>query len=389
MSPIRVGRLFSVTTAVFVTLWLAGCGRNPDQEWTDACQAPTVTSHRASAAARSALLEALQSDGGSGISAAVMIDGQLVWRDAVGFARYDPESSLNPSARMRIGSVSKSFTGIAAARLAESGALDLDAPLHAYVAEVPASLSNVTARQLAHHTSGMRHYDFSSFSDSNNTAHYETLAAAFATFEDPMTGVPGDAFVYSSPGYNLLGIAIENATGAPYEQALRDLVTGPMGLTSTMTDDSTRFTPCRTEFYTVMFGKFRMRTIWRDNSDLYPSGGLIATAEDLTRFAHETFGGELLTNETQRLLTRRPLPGDVASPAYGFGWELARDAHDEIEWVGHGGTINGAYASLRYYPRHRISIAAIANYNLGFTSQAEAFFVAVQEKLPALFEPDG
>ena len=59
---------------------------------------------------------------------------------------------------------------------------------------------------------------------------------------------------------------------------------------------------------------------------------------------------------------------------YGYGWQIAQDEDGSTRWIGHGGTINGAYASLRYYPRYDMVVAGIANYDWLMTNERAAFF---------------
>jgi CubicO group peptidase (beta-lactamase class C family) len=121
---------------------LASCANNADSQFTDP---------RAQQA--SSLLEAaLKTDNGSGISAAVMIDGILVWSDAVGKAG---PADLSRNAKMRLGSVSKPITAALVAKLHEEGILDIDAPIQRYVAELPEKTGAITLRQVVR---SWRHY---------------------------------------------------------------------------------------------------------------------------------------------------------------------------------------------------------------------------------------
>ena len=244
-------------------------------------------------------------------------------------------------------------------------------PVASYLPVIAANYPGVTTRQIVNHTSGIRQYDFSSFGDSGNRRHFETLDAAFARHQDesPLAS-PGNQYVYSSIAYNLLGVVIEKVSGASFADALDHWVSTPLGLLDTATDDARRLTHCRTAFHTVYFGRMRLGTLWRDNSDLYPSGGLSSSAQDLARFAEAM------------LRDRDPRAGDP------FGWDVHRGPDGEIEWIGHGGTINGAYASLRHYPSFRMTVAAIANYDFVLTRRRAAFFDAVRVQLPTLFAGD-
>jgi len=354
----------------------------PSNEWTELCRSAVGADlHPSVGSAKELLQEALAQDGGSGISVAVAINGTIVWSDAFGTANRD--DPLTPAGRMRIGSVSKPFTAMIIARLSELGKLDLDAPIETYLPDLPVHLRKITSRQLAQHTSGIRQYDFSSLRDSNNREHYLRLSSAFARHEnDTLVSQPGEEFNYSSIGYNLLGLVAEQTFGGTYAEALEALIIGPLALTSTTLDNSREYTPCRSRSYSLLFGRLKMKTMARDNSDLYPSGGLVSSAEDLARFTSSILNGLLLFPETTEMIFRRVEKTDNDF-YYGFGWQVART--QPPQWIGHGGTINGAYASVRHYPCTNITIAAIANYDFVLTRRRPAFFTAVREELPTIF----
>jgi serine beta-lactamase-like protein LACTB, mitochondrial len=353
------------------------------------CQAAPRPSHVApevAVAARGVLHGALAEDHGGGIQAAVYRDGRLIWSEAVGLAATDPDRPLNGRTQMRIGSVSKLFTALAAARLYASGQLRLDAPVQTYVPEFPEKAAPITARQLASHTSGLRQYDFGKLSEANNTTHYASLSEALKLFaNDPLVAEPGARVHYSSFGFNLLGVMVERAAGRDYGAAMQTLVAHPLGLSASTLDDARADLPCRTEFFTILGGRMRVRAPGRDSSDYYPSSGLLSTAEDLARLADGALRGDALPPAMRELFVT-PLATNDGRPAYTFGWQIGLDPDGRVAWYGHGGTTNGSYASVRYYPASRTTVAVIANYNLWLTKRPPAVLRAARESLPRIFE---
>ena len=93
-----------------------------------------------------------------GMSVAVAVEGEIVWTEAMGFADLEQSVRATPETRYRLGSVSKLFTAAIAARLAEKGVLDLDVPIQRYVPSFPEKQAPITARLLAGHLAGIRHY---------------------------------------------------------------------------------------------------------------------------------------------------------------------------------------------------------------------------------------
>jgi serine beta-lactamase-like protein LACTB len=168
-----------------------------------------------------------------GLSVTVSVGRSVVFEHGTGFADVEARIPATGVTRYRIGSVSKLLTATALMRLAQTGRLELDAPLARYVT-VPPALGAVTLRQLAGHLGGVRHYRGNEFL---SNAHYDALTDALGVFaNDSLVATPGTRYSYSSYGYNLLGVAIERSTGLPFPDALRRHVLDPLGLEATVPD---------------------------------------------------------------------------------------------------------------------------------------------------------
>lgn len=129
-----------------------------------------------------------------------------------------------------LASISKLFTTIVVLQQAEAGRVDLDAPVATYLPEFAAGgKAAVTVRNLLTHTSGLP--AFLPFYSSYPTPG-RRLAAALAT--PVVAGTrPGAQYVYSDIGLISLGALICRVTGRSLADAVRDGVTGPLGMRDT------------------------------------------------------------------------------------------------------------------------------------------------------------
>jgi len=389
----RLVQICQLALAIVILALLTGCNNsgNPPNEWNESVcrlnESPRFEHANAATASR-LLRETLSKDHGTGIAAAVMVDGKLVWSDAAGRSGDRNNPDLTPLASMRLGSVSKPITAALIARLSDLGLLDLDSPIQQYVPEFPEKNRTLTLRHLLTHTSGIRHYNFSSFSESNSRIQYQNLSESLFSFSDePLLFPPGEQYAYSSFGYNLAGAAIENALGVSFGDALQNYLVQPMMLERTTVDNPAAVVSCRPAFYTVAFGRIPISTIWRNHSDAYPSAGILASAEDLVRFASIYFQGDYLEAGTRDFFMTPVVLDDTQVVRQSPGWELEFDENGDVAWYGHGGTTNGAYASLRYYPESNTIISGISNYNFWLTGKNPEFFQLIREELPRLFAP--
>jgi CubicO group peptidase (beta-lactamase class C family) len=95
----------------------------------------------------------------AGLGAAIIVDKKVVWMKGYGFADKERAVPFTPDTVMNIGSISKTFTGVALMRAIQEGKLSLDEDINTYL---PFKVINphqpnekVTLRHLATHTSGI------------------------------------------------------------------------------------------------------------------------------------------------------------------------------------------------------------------------------------------
>src|ERR1043166_9382403 len=83
----------------------------------------------------------------AGLSIAVGIDGEIVWKEAFGFADIETRSPVTPSHRFRTGTASIVFTSAAIGLLLDEGRLQLDDEIQKYVPDFPHKQWPVSVRQ--------------------------------------------------------------------------------------------------------------------------------------------------------------------------------------------------------------------------------------------------
>ncbi|MDX1645433.1 MAG: serine hydrolase, partial [Thermoanaerobaculia bacterium] len=134
-----------------------------------------------------------------GFALAVGLDGEIVFSQTFGFSDLEARSPVVPSTRFRIGSVGKSLTSVGAMRLSESGVLDLDQPIRRYLPDLPPEIGRLSARQLAGHLGGIRHYRDGRLV---SHTHYDDVTDALELFiDDPLIAAPGTSYEYSTYSY--------------------------------------------------------------------------------------------------------------------------------------------------------------------------------------------
>jgi CubicO group peptidase (beta-lactamase class C family) len=255
-----------------------------------------------------------------GLSLAFGAGDRVEFTNGYGAADLENFVPAKASTVYRFGSVSKPITATAVLQLAEKGRLDLDAPIQAYVAPFPVKPWPVTARQLLGHLGGIRHYAGEEF---QSTRRYERVLDALDIFkDDPLAHEPGTKYLYTTYGYNLLGAAVEGASGRSFMDYLRENVLGPAGMRDTGPDDVLALIPNRAQGYArPAHGELRNSGL-TDTSNKLPGAGLRGTAADVARFGLALQGGVLLQKETFARMTTPQRTRDGRPTSYGLGLTL-------------------------------------------------------------------
>jgi serine beta-lactamase-like protein LACTB, mitochondrial len=308
--------------------------------------------------AREFVAEIQQRTKAPGMSVAVMRDGKLLWTGALGHANLETKTPVEPGTLFRLGSVSKLYTAAIAARLADEGKLDWNAPIHKYVPGYPAS-HQFTILQLAGHLAGIRHY--AGTDPVFKRGYGATLRDGLAIFQsDPLLSAPGTKYQYTSYGYNLFGAALEHAGGADFLTLLRTTVTAPLGVTSPQGDDWQKVIEGRTAFYSQNRDQKIVNADFVDNSYKWPSGGLVASAPDVAKFADAHLRPGFLKAGTLDAMMRSQKLASGAETGVGIGWRSGKDAKGR-RVLHHGGTIDGGRAMVMVYPNEKLVVVMLAN----------------------------
>jgi CubicO group peptidase (beta-lactamase class C family) len=204
---------------------------------------------------------------------------------AEGLADAEAGVPCTSATAFQVCSVSKQFTAAAVMLLAESGRLDLHEPVARWLPEGPPQWRRVALHQLLSQTAGVPHWlEAPGLDPAEPMGISERLEIIQAT---PLRTAPGAQWHYSSPGFLLVGLIVERASGQPYREFLTERIISPLRLTQT----------------TVGRAPSTAARGYRDGQPVPPwdldampgTGDIWSTAGDLTRFTAALHSGELVS----------------------------------------------------------------------------------------------
>jgi CubicO group peptidase (beta-lactamase class C family) len=303
----------------------------------------------------------------------VLIDGHVpVWTGAFGMADPAAGRPMAIDALFRVESISKPVTAWGALRLAETGRLDLDAPIEDCLTRwsPPEDTEGITARALLSHTAGLGLGDYEArfLPDAPRPDLPEHIAQDFTLFAEPGVG-----FSYSDTGYNLLELAIEDCTGEDFAALIAREVLTPLGMASSSFDWPGASMPVGHDL--------RGRPVAPYVYPARASGGLHATATDIARLAlAEMEGAEqsVLSPESVAELHR---PQVEVGGLFGFAAEGYALGHftetlsDGRTAVWHGGQGYGWMSHMHLVPETGDGVVILSN-----SQRAWPFFAAILQE---------
>jgi CubicO group peptidase (beta-lactamase class C family) len=181
----------------------------------------------------------LERDRVPGAQIALLHRGEVVWERAAGVADRGTGAAVGFGTVFQVASLSKPVTALGVLQLAEEGRLDLDRPVWDYVERwrpppSPHDLAGVTARRLLSHRAGIGLHGYPGFPPDRALPTLlaaldgDTAGAGRVTLE----AEPGADVRYSSGGYTLLQLVVEEVTGEPFAAFMQRRVLDPLGMTS-------------------------------------------------------------------------------------------------------------------------------------------------------------
>jgi CubicO group peptidase (beta-lactamase class C family) len=300
-----------------------------------------------------ALDAAIEADS-PGCSAAVGVEGRVVWTGVRGVADVDTGAKITPDTVFDIASVSKQFTAAVILLLAQGNRLTLDDALSKYVPELPAWADTVNLGQLMHQTSGIPDYvvmlQNQGFAYSDETTQAQAVQALAGV--QNLEYQPGTQFEYSNSNYLLLGEIAQRLTGKPLSELLFTDIFKPLGLAMVL--DPRDDLPNEAVPYDRGDGDYTVAvTNWEQVGD----GGIQSTPSQLVRWADNyrtgAVGGHTLL-EAQVADAAETDPD--SDERYGAGIFVLSNG-----MLDHDGSWAGYLTSFRVSPDRRTSIAVSCN----------------------------
>jgi CubicO group peptidase (beta-lactamase class C family) len=233
-----------------------------------------------------------------GFSGSILVEraGQVV-NLGFGLAVRENETGVTPSTVFDIGSVSKQFTKAAILKLSETGRLSMDDRVGSFFSETPADKRNITIGHLIQMESGLAEYvDLPD--EPGDFAPLDRAAARARILSQELQFEPGSQRAYSNSGYTLLALIVEQVTGGPFTQYLRNELLAPAGLARTgfyHEQDRWAENEVARGYNGNQFGEVNSPFYWPEMQwALVGNGGMVSSPAELLKWIRSLREGKVL-----------------------------------------------------------------------------------------------
>ena len=243
-----------------------------------------------------------------------------------GLKSHEHQIPADPQALFKIGSISKLYLAVAAAKLVNNQRLSLDDTLAHYFPALVGRIEyadQITLRMLLQHRSGIPNYtDHDLFDWTAGTDKNEALNMVL---DEPADFKPDTSYSYANTNYLLIGNIIDNVLGYSHHQYINKEILTALELSQTYNLLS------QVDTKDVVSGYHHP---YEDDMMVYdfvtPSGSMVATAQDVGIFVRALNDGSLLNKNEQVIYSTINLYGHSG---WVLGYQSIARYHKDIDTV--------------------------------------------------------
>lgn len=283
-------------------------------------------------------------------SVAISFRDSIIYARSEGYADVARGRLLDSDTRMRIGSITKTYTAALVLKAVEEGRLKLSDSLSAWYPQWPYA-GHITLEMLLKHRSGI--FNFTEIPGGTaweEQAHTQEEFIAYVSaygsnFE------PGTDYEYSNTNYALLGFILEKVYRSDFNTLLQEKIARPLDLKNTSYTVEKDTSGKEAFSYNIQDRYVRNGKVHFSNHPA--SGGMLSTAAEVNRFLSALFAGKIISRESlDQMLPETP--GE-----YGMGIEKL--PFNNPKGYAHSGRIENFIADYWYFPDEQLGLVTLSN----------------------------
>lgn len=283
-------------------------------------------------------------------SVAISFNDSIIYSKSAGFINAETKKPINQDTKIRIGSITKTYTAVLVLKAVEEGKLKLTDKLYSFYPQVK-NADKITIEQLLNHQTGI--VNFTEILGENEWEQSPHTEEQFINYfvNETSNFEPGTDFEYSNTNYALLGFILEKIYNKSFAEIVEEIICAPLNLKNTYFSTETDEAKNEALSYNIQDKYIQNAKV---NFSNHPaSGGMVSTAMELNIFLSALFNGKLISEKSLELM----LPKNKGE--YRMGIEKLPFSNPE--GYTHGGRIENYFSEYWYFPKEKLGIVILAN----------------------------
>ena len=305
-----------------------------------------------------------------GASVAIVKEGTVIYQKALGLKAADGADSINTKTLFRIASVSKGFSSILAALMAQDTLISLDDPIANYLKyPLSGSANDITIRHILSHTAGFPYQAYSTLVE--DELPRDTMISRLLKI--PLSRLPGEIHSYQNVAYSIIEVVLESSSGKSFSRLMHEHIFDPLEMRhSSLSYDSMIGNDNIAMPHGYRYGRFVPATVRPSYYNVASAGGLNTNIEDLGKWLAAVLGNKSLVIPSSVLDTvfnpiipirvKNPYFSQFEQPRngyYGLGWRIMEYPNDTL--IYHGGYANGYKSGIALDRNKNIGVCVLTN----------------------------
>lgn len=292
----------------------------------------------------------------------VSYKGQIIYKDAYGYANRKLKTLVTTQTAFQIGSMSKQFTAIAILQLISKGKLSLDQDVNSIYPDF--SFAGITIRMLLTHRSGLPNYIYELENSSLNKEvlmNNQQTVEYMSNLHEKTYSKPNKRYQYSNTGYILLAAIVEKVSGLSFEKYLRKNIFEPLGMKHTFFYDEVykNKVPDNIPVATGYLSPYQEAKFCYLNG-IKGDKGIFTTVDDLHKWDTSLYNGTILPKNYVDSAFAKQTRTRLSNIFYGFGWKMYF-LSDTLPVYFHSGWWQGYQSVIMRIPKDTITVIVLKN----------------------------
>lgn len=302
-------------------------------------------------------------------AAVVIVSGdKVLLNKGFGYANLETKQPVNPDETVfRVASISKVFAATAVLQLTEQGMVDPEGNVDQYVGGL--SIPNQTGsplkvKHLLTHTTGFDYTD-NLLPNSTDLTKKTSLEEFIKDRVPTIVHTPGETYRYDNYASDLQGYLVQSVTRQPFEQAVKNQIFTPLQMNHS-TFGMNNMDPKK--MAVGYNSKNQPYKPYLDSPTISPSGGMLSTSSDISRFMLAQLNGgklgasSILKPDTVADMQKVHIGISPELPNMAYGFEMFyQNFYNGQHVIGKSGDLNGYHSYMWLLPDKKTGGFVVTN----------------------------